>query len=202
MAEYEMSNGVASDLEGVDLGRWAIMVIDETGDPTGGPLESTLLPPTERTAQILDAARAVSVPVIFANDAHIRGIDPELELWGDHGIAGTPEAQTSPQLHQQEGDFLIQKPRYSSFFQTQLRLLLGELGVEGVVLCGFDTNICIVHTAADAFFNGYQIVVVEDATATFLIGDQRSGLDYMNRCYGARIVSADTVVAALMSVRS
>lgn len=197
MAEYEISQGVSNDLGGIDSTSCAVIVIDETGDPEGSPLEEVLLEPTLRTAAILSAAREHGVPVIFTNDAHIRGIDRELELWGEHGVAGTVEAQSSPQLHQQEEDFEIHKPRYSAFFQTQLRLLLDELGVSTVILCGFDTNICVVHTAADAFFNGFDIVVVEDATATFLIGDQESGLEYMNRCYAAKIAKSDDVIGLI-----
>ena len=30
----------------------------------------------------LDAARENGVPVIFSNDAHLKGIDHELKLWG------------------------------------------------------------------------------------------------------------------------
>ena len=118
------------------------------------------------------------MPVVFANDAHLPGLDHELDLWGEHGIAGTPEAQTSPLLDPQEGDFTVEKRRYSAFFQTGLRLLLDELGVTTLVCVGMDTNICVRHTVADAYFNNFDIVVVSDAPATFLVGDQEEGLAY------------------------
>ena len=35
--------------------------------------------------------------VVFSNDAHEPG-DPELRVWGEHAMAGTPEAQVIPQL--------------------------------------------------------------------------------------------------------
>ncbi len=182
-------------LDELDVKKAALLVIDVLGDPTGGPLEGVLLKPTENAARLASAARKAGVPVIFANDAHILGLDHELALWGNHGIAGTPEAQTAPQLEQQEGDFLIEKRRYSAFFQTGLRLLLDELGVETLVCCGMDTNICVRHTVADAYFNNFNIVVAHDATATFLVGNQAEGLDYMRVCYAAAIVSTDEAVA-------
>lgn len=182
-------------LDELDVKKAALLVIDVLGDPTGGPLEGVLLKPTENAARLASAARKAGVPVIFANDAHILGLDRELALWGNHGIAGTPEAQTAPQLEQQEGDFLIEKRRYSAFFQTGLRLLLDELGVETLVCCGMDTNICVRHTVADAYFNNFNIVVAHDATATFLVGNQAEGLDYMRVCYAAAIVSTDEAVA-------
>ena len=175
----------------------ALLVIDELGDPAGGPLEAVLLQPTLNTARLARAARAAGVPVIFANDAHIPGLDKELALWGEHGIAGSPEARTSPQLEQQEGDYVIEKRRYSAFFQTGLRLLLDELDVRTLICCGMDTNICVRHTVADAYFNNFDTIVVEDATATFLVGDQVEGLSYMKTCYASELVSTDRVLALL-----
>ncbi|MCI9628604.1 MAG: cysteine hydrolase [Eggerthellaceae bacterium] len=197
MALQDIDQGVENIVSGIDPKSTAILVIDELGSLDGSPLEPVLKAPTLNTAKIARAARAKSIPVIFANDAHIKGLDRELELWGEHGIAGTPEAQTSPELEQQDGDFLIEKRRYSAFFQTGLRLLLDELGVRTLILCGFDTNICVVHTAADAYFNNFDLIVVSDATGTFLIGDQAEGLEYMNRCYAAKVVDTEAVLGLL-----
>lgn len=89
------NNNELFDLANFDAKKTALLVIDELGDPTGTPLEQTLLPQL-RTPPHCGGCRRAGVPVIFTNDAHIPGLDRELLLWGDHGIAGTPEAQTSP----------------------------------------------------------------------------------------------------------
>ncbi len=191
----DQNNSDKIDLSAIDPKTCALLVIDELGDPTGGPLEGVLLPAIRNTARLADAARAAGVPVIYTNDAHIPGLDRELELWGEHGIAGTPEAQTSPLLNPQEGDFTIEKRRYSAFFQTGLRLLLDELGAKTLICTGMDTNICVRHTVADAYFNNYDIVVAADATATFLVGNQEEGLEYLKTCYAAAIVTTDEAIA-------
>ena len=188
------NNNDLIDLAAIDRAKCALLVIDELGDPTGGPLEAVLLPSILQTAKLTTAARAAGMPVIFTNDAHIPGLDRELVLWGTHGIAGTPEAQTSPLLDPQPTDYVVEKRRYSGFFQTGLLLLLNELGVDTLICCGMDTNICVKHTVADAYFNNFNIIVVEDATATFLVGDQEGGLDYMKTCYAAKIVDTDEAV--------
>ncbi len=185
------------DIDAIDLDQCALLVIDELGDPTGGPLEGILKPAIENTALLARAARAHGVPVVFTNDAHLPGLAHELDLWGEHGIAGTPEAQTSPLLDPQEGDFTVEKRRYSAFFQTGLRLLLDELGVTTLICTGMDTNICVRHTVADAYFNNFDVVVVSDATATFLVGDQEEGLAYMETCYAAAVVSTDEALALI-----
>lgn len=191
----DQNNSDKIDLSAIDPKTCALLVIDELGDPTGGPLEGVLLPAIRNTARLAGAARAAGVPVIYTNDAHIPGLDRELELWGEHGIAGTPEAQTSPLLNPQEGDFTIEKRRYSAFFQTGLRLLLDELGAKTLICTGMDTNICVRHTVADAYFNNYGIVVAADATATFLVGNQEEGLEYLKTCYAAAIVTTDEAIA-------
>lgn len=181
----------------IDIKDCALLVIDELGNAEGGPLEDVLLAPTLKTNELVQAAHICGMPVIFTNDAHIPGLDKELLLWGEHGIAGSSDAQVSPQIETTDEDFIIEKRRYSAFFQTGLRLLLDELGVRTLILTGFDTNICVQHTAADAYFNNFNIVVVEDATAAFLIGNQEDGLNYMNKCYAAKIVSADEILQVM-----
>lgn len=188
------NNNDLIDLSAIDRAKCALLVIDELGDPTGTPLEPVLLPSILQTAKLTEAARTAGMPVIFTNDAHIPGIDRELALWGAHGIAGTPEAQTSPLLNPQPTDYVVEKRRYSGFFQTGLLLLLNELGVDTLICCGMDTNICVKHTVADAYFNNFNIIVVGDATATFLVGDQEEGLDYMRTCYAAKVIDADEAV--------
>lgn len=188
------NNNELVNLNDVDRAKCALVVIDELGDPTGTPIEAALRPAMEQSARLCEAARAAGMPVIFTNDAHIPGLDRELLLWGEHGIAGTPQAQTSPLLNPQPTDYVVEKRRYSGFFQTGLRLLLDELGADTLICCGMDTNICVRHTVADAYFNNFNIIVVDDATATFLVGNQEEGIEYMKVCYAAKVIDTDEAV--------
>lgn len=192
-------NNNAFELTDLDKGRVAVLVIDVLGDPAAlpSPLREQMTPVVDNAARICDAARAAGVPVVFTNDAHIPGLDRELELWGAHGLAGTPAAQPSPQLVCSDADYVVPKRRYSGFFQTGLRLLLDELGVDTLLCVGMDTNICVRHTVADAYFNNFRIVVAGDATLTFLVGDQDEGLAYMETCYAAKVVPTADAVAFL-----
>ena len=146
-------------------------------------------------ARAVAACHAAGVPVIFCNDAHVRGLDCELELWGEHGIAG--ESRIFPEVEVGEGDIVIPKRRYSGFFQTDLDLTLRELGVTTVIAVGADTNICVLHTLADAYFNNYASVVVTDATMTFLCGTQEGALEHCEKCYGSTLCTAAELEAAL-----
>ena len=97
------------------------------------PAEAALV---KKAAAVVDAARAAELPVIFLCDQHIKGVDRELELWGDHGIKG--DARPNPEFEAGSGalDFIIPKRRYSGFFGTDLDLTLRELGVTKLIAVG------------------------------------------------------------------
>lgn len=181
--------------EEVDLTRTAVLVIDVLGG-SGGVVPG-LEGMAENAVRIVKAARKAGVPVVFVNDAHIAGIDKEIELWGDHGIAGSDAARPLDAFEVKKGDFLIPKRRYDGFFQTDLDLTLRELDVDTLIAFGCDTNICVLQTLAGAYFRGYKTVVPADACGTFLVGTQEQGLEYFTRCYDSRVVDTETALGYL-----
>ncbi|SDO65967.1 Nicotinamidase-related amidase [Nakamurella panacisegetis] len=59
----------------------------------------------------------------------------------------------------------VSKLRWSAFANSTLSLLLAELSVEKIVLCGLATGIAVESTARSAFERGLKVVVVTDAVA-------------------------------------
>lgn len=176
----------------------AILVVDMLNDFVTGALTcdraKAIVP---NTAALLDAARKAGVPVIFCNDAHVAGIDRELTIWGDHAIIGTKGAEVIPELKVSSKDYIVPKRRYSGFFQTDLDILLRELGVKTVIMTGLHTHMCVRHTSADAFCLGYDVVVAKEATDSFTEEDYKSGLAYLKTCYGAEAYSNEELIAVL-----
>ncbi len=179
----------------LDLSKTAILVIDVLGGE-GGVIPG-LETMAENAVKIVKKARSAGLPVIFSDDAHLPGVDKELELWGEHGICGSDTASPLKEFDLQKSDFIIPKRRYNGFFQTDLDLTLRELGVDTLIAFGCDTNICVLQTLAGAYFLGYKTVVPADACATFLIGTQEQGLEYFTRCYDSRVVDTKTVLEYL-----
>lgn len=174
----------------------AVLVVDMLNDFVTGALKCNRgLAIVPQTAKLCDEARKAGVPVIFCNDAHLKGIDHELKLWGDHAIAGTKGAEVIPELHLCEQDYVVPKRRYSGFFHTDLDLLLHELGVDTVIMTGLHAHMCVRHTAADAYCLGYNIQVAKDATDSFTQEDYDIGIKYLKDVYGAEITDVDTLVA-------
>ena len=179
------------------LDKPAVLVVDMLNDFVTGALgcerAQAIVP---ATASLLDAARAAGVPVIFCNDAHRKGIDRELALWGDHAIAGTPGAEVIPELKLSDKDYVVPKRRYSGFFQTELDILLKELGVKTVVMTGLHAHMCVRHTSADAYSLGYDVVAAKEAMNSFTEEDYQGGLAYLKTCYGADAYSNEELIAA------
>jgi nicotinamidase-related amidase len=178
--------------EGIEPGKTAVLVIDVLGGEGG--ITPGLEEMAANAVAIVKAARADGVPVVFSCDAHIPGLDAELELWGDHGLAGTDAAQPLAAFELQNVDYVIPKRRYDGFYQTDLELTLRELGVDTLVAFGCDTNICVLQTLAGAYYRGFKTIVPADACGTFLVGTQEGGLEYFSRCYDSRVVSTQTTL--------
>jgi len=169
----------------------AIVIIDMLNDFVTGGLKcdraQRIIPNIKK---LVDAAHQAKLPVVFSNDAHRPEGDREFEIWGPHAIAGTPGAQVIPELKPSQKDYEVPKRRYSGFEGTDLNMYLMENKVDEVILCGLHTNICVRHTSADAFYNGYTVSVPEDCVDAFTEKDHKEGLEYLKMAYGARITSS------------
>jgi len=178
--------------------RAALLIIDMLNDFVSGPMAceaaKVVLP---KIRHLLEVARSKKLPVIYICDAHYPGVDAELRLWGPHALVGTKGAEVVDELKPAEGEYVIKKRRYSGFFETDLDLLLRELKVKRLVLTGLDTSICVRHTAADAFFRGYSLVVPRDAVTTWEPTDNEPALKYLKEIYGAEILTTEDLASQL-----
>lgn len=172
----------------------AVIVIDMLNDFVKGELSCeqsrAIVPPLH---SLLSAARQEGVPIFYCNDCHIPDTDHELKLWGHHAISGTEGAEIVSELAPQKGDYIIPKHCYSGFFQTDLQWILTSLGIKNLIITGLYTNICVRHTAADAFCWGYQIYVPRDCVSAFTPQEYEGDIAYLKTVYGAMILSSDEI---------
>ncbi len=172
--------------------RYAILVIDMLYDFFYGSLKCERLHRIiPNVKQALERARDFRIPIIYVNDAHLPYIDRELKLWGQHAIRNTKGAQVIEEVKPLPGDYIITKRRYSAFFETELDLLLRELDIDVVVLMGVHTHVCILHTAADAFFRGYGVIVLSDCVEAATEEEHQWALNYMKKYYGVKIMTSE-----------
>lgn len=174
----------------------AVIVLDMLNDFVTGAIaaeRAERIIPTLRD-DLLPTARANDVRVIYANDAH-RPEDFELEVWGEHAMRGTEGAEIIPELTPAAQDDVFEKRFYDGFHETGLDQHLRSLGVDRLVMTGLHTNMCVRHTSASAFFNGYDIAVPEDCVDAFTEEEHQQGLEYLEYVYDAELTTADALVA-------
>ena len=178
------------------MSKKAILVIDMENDFVTGSIKcdraKAIIPNIKR---LTEAARKHEVPVIYCNDAHLPS-DPCVKVWGIHALKGTEGAQVIPELKPTEKDYVLEKRRYSAFYETGLDPLLRDLGVDTVVITGVHTNCCDRHTAADAFFRSYKVIIAKDGVEAFTEKEHEEGLEYMKNIYHAEIQSVDEIIEA------
>ncbi len=81
-------------------------------------------------------------------------------------ILGTWGTQIHSSIEPKPHEKIIVKNRINSFYQTNLELLLKNNDIQTVLLTGVSTEFVILSTAMQAHDKDYQVVVLEDATAS------------------------------------
>ena len=61
---------------------------------------------------------------------------------------------------ERENVYYIDKTRYSAFAGTDLEIKLRERGITEVHLVGVCTDICVLHTAVDAYNKGFKSLFI------------------------------------------
>ena len=90
----------------------------------------------------------------------------------------------------------VRKYNYSSFAQpSTLNDVLQAHQITNVFLCGINTDYCVFATAMDAFYESYNVFVVEEGVTSVCgaVG-HRQGLEQINKFGCATIVSANDII--------
>ncbi|HUT86963.1 MAG TPA: isochorismatase family cysteine hydrolase [Candidatus Heimdallarchaeota archaeon] len=125
--------------------------------------------------------------LFFTADAHAPN-DSEFAIFPPHCVRGSAEAQIIPELAPYlDNAILIETTRYSAFFNTNLHQQLQQIGAIRLIVCGVCTDICVMHTAADAYYRNYAVEVRKDCVASFDETAHAFGLRHMEKVLGARI---------------
>jgi len=131
-----------------------------------------------RVGDLVDAARAAEVPVIWVE----LGSDPALPWragnWlrgGDYDapvspaepcLIGTPGADWY-RMRPAEGEPRVAKRGYSGFLGTDLDARLHAAGCDWLTVVGLTSECCVYATAQDAMQLDWPVVVPQDATAAY-----------------------------------
>ncbi|WP_052344594.1 cysteine hydrolase family protein [Thermocrispum municipale] len=151
--------------------RYGVLVVDMQRDgvqpdgaiPAHGATD--IIPAIEK---LTTSARVHGWPVIHTQHVHradlsdfglSRHIEPPSCVDGGAGLEFVPPLQPQP------GDRIVQKRRYSAFLHTDLDMLLRNLHINGLLICGILTDACVLSTVVDGRGLDYKLWMISDALA-------------------------------------
>ena len=82
----------------------------------------------------------------------------------------------------------IEKYKLSSFAGTNLDVKLRERNIKDIYLVGVCSDICVLHTAIDAYNLGYNIYIYENGIASFNAEGHAFALSHFKNVLGATIL--------------
>jgi len=130
----------------------ALLVIDFQIGAVDGTWQRDIV--TANIVDLVGQARHDGIPVI----------------WVQHSskmmAIGSPEWQLVPELVSAEGEPTVHKRYGDSFEDTDLEQVLARLGVGRLVICGAQTDACVISTCYGALVRGYDVTLVADAHTT------------------------------------
>jgi len=120
---------------------------------------------------------------------------PETKLFPPHNIRSTEGRNLYGSLQglydmiqDDENVYYIDKTRYSAFAGTNLEQKLRERGIGEIHLVGVCTDICVLHTAIDAYNKGFDIVIYKNAVASFNSAGHEWSLQHFTSTLGATVI--------------
>lgn len=135
--------------------------------------------------------------VVLAIDLHKENdeLHPESKLFPPHNIEGTEGRHLYGKLNDvyrsfsyDQNMYWMDKTRYSAFAGTDLEMKLRERGITEVHLVGVCTDICVLHTAVDAYNKGFHIVIHSKAVASFNEAGHVWALEHFKHTLGAVVL--------------
>lgn len=182
----------------------AVLVIDFAKawlDPAS-PLGSDLSKPLAETVRVLGEARAKDVPVFFTTMA----FEPDMSDCGANvarkkrhtsiQVKGSEWVELDPQLERRPNEVLINKPRASSFYSTNLLSLLVSHNVDTLIITGCSTSGCVRATAQTSHDHNFRTIIPEQAVGDRSASAHAASLFDMNARM-ADVVDVEEVLAYL-----
>jgi nicotinamidase-related amidase len=196
----------------------ALLVIDPYNDfiSEGGKVWDRLKGVAEANGcvpnmlQVLNAARAAQLPVIYALHHRYRPGDYETwkyiapiqkAAWSRKTFEdGTWGGEIRREFEPQPGDIVAQEHWCSSgFANTDLDLQLKKRGVHQLIVVGLIAHTCVEATVRYAAELGYEVTVVKDAIADYSDEEMRAALDINLPNYAGAIVTANEIITSISS---
>ncbi|QGU00152.1 isochorismatase hydrolase [Candidatus Syntrophocurvum alkaliphilum] len=157
------------------------------------------------TKELISQCRKLEIPIIYTR--HINRQDcvglaykDPLDKNGEPIFynSNTDSIEIFDEIKPEQEDIVIDKHRWSGFYQTSLDLTLKSLNTKHLIIGGLVTDGCLMTSVFDAFANDYQVNLVKDICSTTNIGAHMSSILIMsNWVYGIEVYDTKELIKKL-----
>jgi nicotinamidase-related amidase len=180
--------GLAPKSTDADNSRWA---------PFYARMRETVIP---NLGALQDTFRNNSMDVIHAriacllDDGRDRSLSQKMPGWNDLLMPKNTEAsQIIPELAPEPGEIVVTKTTDSALTGTNLRLVLGNMGIRNVIVTGIYTDQCVSSTVRSLADESFNVIVVEDCCAAGTDELHHGELEIINMIY-CHVLSSDELL--------
>lgn len=163
--------------------------------------------------QILNAARKAGIRISYALHRRYRQGDYDTwkyiapvqkGAWSRRTFeSGTWGGELHPGFEPQPGDLVAQEHWGSSgFANTDLDYQLRRHGIQRLIVMGLVAHTCVESTIRNAVELGYDVTMVEDATASYSEEHMHAAIELNIPNYASSIVTTDEIVEAISAIPS
>jgi ureidoacrylate peracid hydrolase len=197
---YASRTATTDSTERLAPGRVALVVVDMQNDfcAPGGYIAGALAKDVSslallvpRIEALLGAARKAGVPVIWLTACYEEALLPPSMIAQKRRIGveaiccarGTHGADFYG-VRPDPTERVFTKHTYSGFSNPDLDPHLRALGVEALVFCGVQTNVCVESTLRDAHSRGYDVALASDAVGSHAAAQHEATLANVRFLFG------------------
>lgn len=155
-----------------------------------------------RINRLVEHCRKKSIPVVWVkmiwdNDEEVGLLaEKSLFLKGEGLRRGTWGAEIVKELQPETEDLVVEKKRFSAFYETDLHEQLQSRNIEQLIFAGVRTDFCVESSVREAFFRDYKVIVAEDCVAGYFIPLHENSLMVMNTVF-AQVKHSDDIISAI-----
>lgn len=178
--------GLAPKSSAAEQARWA---------PFMERMREVVIP---RLAALQETFRRNGIDVLHAriacllDDGRDRSLSQKMPGWNNLLMPkDSEESQIVPELAPRRGEIVVTKTTDSALTGTNLRLVLGNMGIRNVIVAGIYTDQCVSSTVRSLADESFNVVVVEDCCAAGTDELHERELEIINMIYCHVVSSAE-----------
>ncbi|MBM7631960.1 isochorismatase family cysteine hydrolase [Geomicrobium sediminis] len=176
--------------------RVAMLIIDMINDfsfEEGQDLIESASNLPEKVSILKKQLKSYNVPIIYVNDNYGRWQSDFKDLFNHCMQQQQNVREFNELIKPEEDDYFVLKPQFSGFYATPLDILLRQLDVQTLILCGVAGNMCVHFTANDAYMRGYQLFIPSDLSASLTKEENEQAISIMKTVLGATTTSSENL---------